>query len=82
MKEALEVLYDGDYITLRSVGFNPEHVVSYEYAESLSPEQAKQVGTTLTEVVCVDFVNGQTKYLLGGPTHLFGAKAKKTILKS
>ncbi len=84
MKEALEVVYGvGSTITLRTTGFSPDHVVTYDYADSLTEEQMRQIGVTTREVLCVDFVNGQSKYLLGTPTQLFSkAVSKKTLLKS
>ena len=84
MKEALEVVYGaGSSITLRSTGFNPDHVVTYDYADPLTDDQMTQIGVKTRDVLCVDFVNGQSKYLLGNPTQLFlKAAAKKTLLKS
>lgn len=84
MKEALEVVYGtNSTITLRTTGFNPDHVVTYDYADPLTDEQMTQIGVRTREVICVDFVNGQSKYLLGTPGQLFlKAPAKKTLLKS
>jgi hypothetical protein len=82
MIEALEVVYGPTETTVRRVGFNPAHVVGYEYCADLTAEEQQQLGIKTANVLSVNFIDQTTRYLIGTPAQLGLAKAKKELLKS